>query len=406
MLENLDKSLMQNIFNSNEFKGWLISRRWFGDKSALSSLEFKVLIEYFAILSERIFITVIKIETPIYSKSYFLPVIFYRKIQNILEQSENNKKNIVRLTEITFSKKLALTIGSEQKIFTLNLLEAEYCIFYWKKILFDKEIIEKFPSLSLDLTLYSEQFQDDIRMRDVQTLIEASLFPDRYMLSIQQLGGGNTTNSLFLLILSDKRNREQKPISFVLKSYKEYVKSLEPSILFVLVKNNFPNAPKIYGTIKINGIETIGIIENVQNVGNLGEIVWNELNDMINDIFKNVKGDFSHLSEKNEISNLIKKYFVETLKVSEQISTYIIKLHESLILPDDTNYAIETVDSKSYLKIYTERLNSIITDLQNNISQQSEKTFYNLPKINSILIDIKEIIEKFRIEFPEEKIKI
>jgi len=406
MLENLDKSLMQNIFNSNEFKGWLISRRWFGDKSTLSGLEFKVLIEYFAIVSERIFITVIKIETPIYSKLYFLPVIFYRKIQNILEKSENNKNNIIRLTEITFSKKLALTIGSEQNVFTLNLLEAEYCIFFWKKILFDKEIIEKFPSLSLDLTLYSEQFQDDIRMRDVQTLIEASLFPDRYMLSIQQLGGGNTTNSLFLLNLIDKRNRDQKSISFVLKSYKEYVKSLEPSILFVLVKNNFPNAPKIYGTIKINEIETIGILENVQNLGNLGEIVWKELNDMIYDVFKNIKADFSHLSEKSEISNLIKKYFVETLKVSEEISTYIIKLHESLILPDDTNYTIETVESKSYLKNYTQKLNSIISDLQNNINQQSEKTFYNLPKINSILIDIKEIIEKFRIEFPEEKIKI
>lgn len=406
MLENLDKSLMQNIFNSNEFKGWLISRRWFGDKSVLSNLEFKVSIDYFVIISERIFITVIKIETQIYSKSYFLPVVFYRKIQDILEQSENNKDNIIRLTEITFSKKLVLTIGSAQKVFTLNLVEAEYCIFFWKNILFDKNVIEKFPSLSLDLTLYSEQFQDDIRMREVQTLIEASLFPNRYVLSIQQLGGGNTTNSLFLLNLIDKRSPDQKAISFVLKSYKEYLESLEPSILFVLVKNNFPNAPKIYGTIKIKGIETVGIIENVQNIGNIGDIVWNELNDMIYDVFSNIKGDYSHLSEKSEISNLTKKYFGETLKVTKEIGTYISKLHESLILPDDRNYNIETVKSTNYLKNYTDKLNSIISDLQNNINQQSEKTFYNLPKINSILIDIKEIIEKFRSEFPEDKIKI
>jgi len=405
MLENLDKSLMQNIYNFNEFKGWLISRRWFGDKSALSNLEFKVYIEYFAIISERIFLTIIKIETPIYSKSYFLPVIFYRKIQDILEQSENNKDNIVRLTEITFSKKLALTIGNEQKIFTLNLLEAEYCIFFWKKILFDKDIIEEFPSLSLELSLYSEQFQDDIRKEEVQNLIETSLFPNRYNYSLQQLGGGNTTNTLFLLYL-DKRMPEQNPVSFVLKSYKVYVESLEPSILYVLVRNNFPNAPKIYGTIKIKGIETLGIIENVQNVGNIGDIVWNELNDMIYDVFKKIDADYSHLSEKSDISNLIKKYFVETLKISEQMGTYINKLHESLILLDEKDFNLEIVDSENYLINYTEKLNSKISELQNNISQKSEKTFYNLPKIKSILIDISIIIEKFRSEFEDAQIKI
>ncbi len=405
MLKNLDRSMLQNIYNSNEFKGWLLSRRWFGDKSALSNLEFNVNIEYFTILSERIFLNIIKIETPVYSKSYFLPVIYYKKIQEILEQSENNKDNIVRLTEITFSKKLALTIGNEHKIFTLNLLEAEYCIFFWKKILFDKDIIEEFPSLSLDLSLYTEQFQDDISKKEVQNLIEASLFPNRYNYSLQQLGAGNTTNTLFLLIL-DKKTPDQNPVSFVLKSYKVYAESLEPSILYVLVRNNFPNAPKIYGTIKIKGIETLGIIESVQNVGNIGAIVWNELNDMIYDVFKKIDADYSHLSEKSDISNFIKKYFVETLKISEQMGIYINKLHESLILPDEKDFNVEIVDSENYLRNYTEKLNSVISELQNNISQKSEKTFYNLPKIKSILLDISIIIEKFRSQFEDSQIKI
>ncbi len=405
MLKNLDRSMLQNIYNSNEFKGWLLSRRWFGDKSALSNLEFNVNIEYFTILSERIFLNIIKIETPVYSKSYFLPVIYYKKIQEILEQSENNKDNIVRLTEITFSKKLALTIGNEHKIFTLNLLEAEYCIFFWKKILFDKDIIEEFPSLSLDLSLYTEQFQDDISKKEVQNLIEASLFPNRYNYSLQQLGAGNTTNTLFLLIL-DKKTPDQNPVSFVLKSYKVYAESLEPSILYVLVRNNFPNAPKIYGTIKIKGIETLGIIESVQNVGNIGTIVWNELNDMIYDVFKKIDADYSHLSEKSDISNFIKKYFVETLKISEQMGIYINKLHESLILSDEKDFNVEIVDSENYLRNYTEKLNSVISELQNNISQKSEKTFYNLPKIKSILLDISIIIEKFRSQFEDSQIKI
>ena len=41
-----DKNLVQNVCNSNEFKGWLLSKRWFGDKSALSNLDFNIRINY------------------------------------------------------------------------------------------------------------------------------------------------------------------------------------------------------------------------------------------------------------------------------------------------------------------------------------------------------------------------
>ena len=51
MLDFIDNNLVQDIFNSNEFKGWLLSKRWFGDKSALSNLEFKINLNYFEILS-------------------------------------------------------------------------------------------------------------------------------------------------------------------------------------------------------------------------------------------------------------------------------------------------------------------------------------------------------------------
>ena len=404
MPEHLTKKLIQNTFNSNEFKGWLLSRRWFGDKFALSNLDFYISVEYFERLAERILLTVIKIETPNYSKSYFLPLAFYKKIQDILEPNETNRDNIIKLTELTFSKKIILR-KEMNKIFTLNLLEAEFCLFFWRKILFDKEISENFPSLSLDLTLYSEQFQDEVSMGEVQNLIEASLFPDRYDLTLKQLGGGNTTNLLFQLNLKDRRNPDNV-ISFVLKSYKEYIESLEPPLLFVLVKNNFRNAPKIYGTIKIKGIETVGIIENIQNVGNIGDIFWREINEMIDDIFKNLDADYSRFNEKSVITSEIKKYFIESIKISEQIGASINNLHKSLIIPDDKNYNIEDIKSGIYLENYSEKLNSVITDLQNNISQSSEKTFYNLPKINSILIDVGDLLQKFRSEFKKESIKI
>jgi hypothetical protein len=68
MSEKFDKNLIQQIIDSNEFKGWLLSRRWFGDKSALSNLDFKIVIQHFEIIEERLFITVIKIESGDYSK--------------------------------------------------------------------------------------------------------------------------------------------------------------------------------------------------------------------------------------------------------------------------------------------------------------------------------------------------
>ncbi len=407
MLSFIDNNLVQDIFNSNEFKGWLLSKRWFGDKSALSNLEFKINLNYFEILSERILLTVIDIHKPEYKKSYFLPLIYYEKIQEILEPNEkSNKKKILTLTVNTFSKKLVLNIEGEQKIFTVNLVEGEYCLFFWKKILFDKDVSESFPSRSLDLTLYTEQFQDESNMKKVQNLIETSLYPDRYSLSLTQLGGGNTTNTLFLLSILNNRMPDQKPITYVLKSYKEYLESLEPATLFVLVQNEFPNAPKIYGTIKLRDKETIGILENVPNIGNLGDIYWNELNNMINREFKNFNQDFSQLAEKSNISQIMKEYCYETLKVSDEIGNYIKRLHESLIYQERKEYSLESVESNKYLAFYTEKLNSMISELQNIMNLQTESSFFNLPKISSILIDIKDIIETLKTDFKETKIQI
>ncbi|MFX1409577.1 MAG: hypothetical protein ACFFA6_04445 [Promethearchaeota archaeon] len=407
MLKYLDKNLVQEIFNSNEFKGWLLSKRWFGDKSTLSNLDFKIILNYFEIISERILLTVIDVQKPKYTKSYFLPLIYYEKVQEILETSEKGEKeSILTLTVNTFSKKIVLNVEGEQEIFTVNLVEGEYSLFFWKKILFDKDISESFPSRSLGLSLYTEQFQDDINMKKVQNLIETSLYPERYSLSLTQLGGGNTTNTLFLLTISNNRIPGQKPFSYVLKSYKEYLESLEPTTLFILVKNQFPNAPKIYGTIKLKGKETIGVLENVPNIGNLGDIYWTELNNMINGVFQDSNGDYSNLTEKSTISRTITENCIETLKVSNEIGKYIKKLHESLIYPEKEEYNLELVESHDYLESYTEKLKSMISKLQNIMSIQTETSFFNLPKISSILIDIKDIIETLRTNFKEVRIPI
>jgi len=406
MLESLDKNLMLNIFNSNEFKGWLTARRWFGDKATLANLAFEISFDYFEIIEKRIFLTIIQVKTNNYSKVYFLPLVYYKKIQEILEPNEQQRSNIIKLTENTFSKKIVLNIKNIDKVFTLNLVEAEYCVFFWKKMLFDKHISEKFPSLSLDLTLYLDQFQDKINMEKVQNLIEASLYPERYTISLEQLGKGNTTNLLFKLDLINKKTPEKDSISYVLKSYKEHLESLEPKTLYVLVKNVYPNSPKIYGTIKVLQKETIGILENVPNIGNLGDIYWNELNYMVDGIFSDIKKDYTDIDSEEYYSKLIKNYCAESLKVSGDISARIKELHEALISEDLKDYELKQVESKKYLKDYTEKLNIMALDIQKMMGQESKNAFYNLPKVSSILIDIKDIIEKSRFEFSEETIKI
>ncbi len=408
MRNYFDKNLFQQVFNSNEFKGWLLSRRWFGDKSLLSNLSFKVSIKYFSMISETIFLTIIEITSQDYAKSYFFPVITYAKIQDILETDENTRENVVKLTENTFSKIVALSVHDNQKekILYLNLIEAEYCVLFWKKMLFDKKISETFPNLSMTLTLYSEQFEDEINMSKVRNLIEASLYPERYEYRLEQLGGGNTTNLLFLLRISNKKNPKQNSFSYVLKSYKEYSGSLEPRKLFVLVKNNFPNAPKIYATIKIQERETIGVLEDVPNKGNLGDIYWKELNHMIISVFNSLGEDFTSLDDRKNMSGYIKKYCADSIKVSEKIGFQIKQLHEALLVKDDPLYSKETVVSKNYLKNYSDKLINMVNSIQNNMSKGAEGAFYKSPKISSILIDIKDIIEKFLSEFDVDQIKI
>ncbi|MFX1497563.1 MAG: hypothetical protein ACFFBH_08565 [Promethearchaeota archaeon] len=408
MIKEFDKNLIQQVIDSNEFKAWLISKRWLGDKLLLSNLDFRIVLKHFEFMSERIFITVITIEREEYSKSYFLPLIYYHKITDILDPVESIRENIVRLTEKTFSKILIRSIpeDGQSNVFPVNLIEAEYCLFFWKKMFFDKNVSESFPSMSLNLTLYTEQFQDESNMRKVQNLIEASLYRDRFQFSLEQLGGGNTTNLLFLLSIRNLNFPNSKPISYVIKSYKEYIENFEPKVLFVLVKNEFPNAPKIYGTLKFHEKETVGILENVTNIGNLGDIYWNELNNMINNVFRGLNEDYRYLREKEKSSQVINQNCTESLKVSEEISYYIKKLHNALVLPGQKEFDKEIVDSEIFLEQYTNKLNSIISEIQSKMKRKSENSFYKSPKISSILIDIKDIIEKFRTELKAPKIEI
>ncbi len=404
----IDKNLLQQVFNSNEFKGWLLSRGWFGNKTTLSSLIFDVSIKYYELISDHIVLLVIEIKTQTFVKNYFLPLIYYEKIDDILEKREKVSENIVKLTENTFSKMLAIYFHDEkeERVITLNLIEAEYCAFFWRKILFDKKLSENFPLHSLRLTLFTEQFEDEINMRKVQTLIEAGLYPDRYEFSLQQVGGANATNLLFRINIFNKKTPNAQAYSFVLKSYKNYSQGLETKSLYVLVKNNFPNSPKIYGTIRFYDNEVIGILQNIENEGNLGDIYWNEVNFMVNDVIKDVNADYSYLHNDDEILDIIKNCCRESLIVSKKIGLEIKNLHKALILPEISQYSKLVVNSQEYLNTYNQKLITMVLKIQENMKRKGGTMFYSSPKIRAIIIDIQDIIEKYRSEFISDHIKI
>jgi maltose alpha-D-glucosyltransferase/alpha-amylase len=215
---------------------------------------------------------------------------------------------------------------------------------------------------------------------------------------------GNTTNLLFRLDLINKKENNESIYSYVLKSYKEYHESLEPSTLYVFVKNNFENAPKIYGTIKLKNMDSLGILEYLPSDGNLGDIFWNELNELMLNVSEKVLYDEIFFEDDTKMYQFIKKECPETLKVSKTIGSSIEKLHKSIILEGDEDYSKKLIESDFYLSNYTHKLNLMIEDLQRLMKEESRNAFYNLPKISSMLIDTKDIIEKFRNEFLKETI--
>jgi len=404
-LKNIDENLLENLMNSNEFKAYLTSRRWFADKFLLSNLEFYIHVDYYRRL-DNLLLTIIKITKSDYEKEYFLPLVYYDELTDILAPAENNRENILTLTENTFTKKIALTIKNKQQLLTLNLIEAEYVLYFWNLMLFEKDITEKFPQLAMKLTLYQEQFQDEVNMNKVQNLIEASIYSNRYDAKLVQLGKGNTTNLLFKLTLINKKEDDSEPLSYVLKSYKEYKECLEPTTLYVLSKNEFPNAPKIYGTINVEGKESVGIIEYVPNMGNIGEIYWNELNEMIYDTFSDLSADYSQFYEKKECLDVVKPYCEESLTISEEIGGYITDLHEALLLPEQ-GYSAEMEERDFYLNNYTHKLNLMISDIQHSMKESSNSSlFYNSPKIQSVFLDANDILDKFRFEYKKDEIRI
>ncbi len=385
----MEKKSIEKILSTNAFKTWLLSKRWFGDKSTLLDLDFDISTSYLETLPNRIQILVIQVEKLDFSKSYFLPLIYYDKIEEILGPNELREENITNIKKNSFKKEY-------------NFVEAEYCLAFWKTVLFE----ENGKKLEFSRKFYRERYKNDINDQILQNLLNKTEMANYYEISMQQLGAGNTTNLLFLLNLTPKSNNNLQSISYVLKSYKEYSAKIEPKTLSILTKNNYQNAPKIHLGMKLNDIDVITITEHLQNDGNIGGIYWNELNDMMIGLIESISEKKVNFNDKSMVNELIKKYCKISQIFSLKIGKHIRKLHEALIFPDSKGFKCEIVESKPYLERYVSKINSIISDLLTSIDKGKTFLFYDLNNIKAVLSGIKHAIKKLHSEYNKDSITI
>ena len=362
MEQSISKDLLSQVFKKKDFKEWLVSRRWFANKSELADLQYEIFLDFFKVIDGKIIITIINVKKGAYSRQYFVPFLHFKNIDTILEESEKSREKAIRLQENSFLNEL-------------NLIEAEYCLFFWKKILLDVNFVKDFP----------ERFQ---------YVIDAVKDLSNYELSLNQLGEGNTTNLLFELSISEKASSEQKQESVVLKSYKNYAENLEILKLKTLMKNNFENAPKILGTVQIAGYNVIGLIEKVRNMGNIGSVYWDEINKLLFSEFDTLTQSSTGIKNNDQIYQLITRYCQKSLEFSSQIGQIIKKMHVALIRVDseDENFQVEIVKSQKCLEPRLNSIHSLILNLKFTIKKLSTGQFFEVSQVNSILNDVIEVL--------------
>ena len=376
MDENIDKDFLLQVVKTSEFKKWLISRRWFANKSEFSDLQYEILLDYFEVIDGNMVLTVIKIIKAGYEKIYFVPLLYFDELENIFEEREKIKENTLKLREDSFNC-------------TINIIEAEYNPLFLKNILSKVIFIDEIP----------EKFQ---------YLVDVVEEPSNYNFSLKQLGGGNTTNLLFKLKIRQKDRLNQENASIVVKSYKNYAENLETLKLMVLMKNGFKFAPKILGTVKIGEYDCIGLIEKVSNIGNIGGVYWKELNDLVFSVFEDFNADFTRLEDKNQVFELITKNCVKTLEFSSEIGQFIKNMHERLIVSEseDETFCSEFVKSQQCLEPRVNKINSIMINLKFTIKKLTTNSFFDVSHINTILNGVMNVLENLLFKLSDTSIKI
>ena len=157
----------------------------------------------------------------------------------------------------------------------------------------------------------------------------------------------------------------------------------------------------MFGTFKIKDINVIGIMEVLQNKGNIGDIYWNELNDLYANI-RNLELENIFLSDKKEWYRLINTNCVESLKIASQIGNLLIPFWRSLIKPGDENYSVLEIEISELFNEFEVKIKFVASNIVENINRLNEYT--NFQKFNHykivedldlILVIIHDLMSKY-----------
>ncbi|MBY9006454.1 MAG: hypothetical protein KGD63_06820 [Candidatus Lokiarchaeota archaeon] len=357
-LKYINKKSIEKLMNSKEFKNWLYSKRWFGDKSQLSNLKFKISIEFFKFLSENISLTIIKIIDSEYEKQYFLPLAYFKDKNEILDLSEN-------IFEITYT----FIEENEKKSLSLVLLEAEFTNNFWNALFLNKDIYDNIPDLSI-------VYQNEDLKRKFSELSLNDI--DNYNIELEQLGKGNTTNLIFKFTISSKKMAFN---SYVFKSYRGFSKNLEPSTLKILASNQFLGIPNLNAKIEFKNRTIISLMDYIQNEGNIGEVYWNEINDMIYTISTNQDKSNLDFDNNSFLQDLIENKCSDSFAITDDIYEFFKKFHEAMILEDNDLYSSVVIEKDYFLRNFSQKLMLIIPEI---IENKEKMPFFKVSEIESL----------------------
>lgn len=369
---NISKELVLKIINSEDFKQWLINRRWFGEKSLT---DFKIKLKHLYIFPLTFLInnhpkdynfifTVISIDSD-KEITYFLPLCFLKSFDSL--NIDSKSLNLIK------QKLLKLDLGGTLK--EIMLFEAEFFPNFWNII------FSEFIQLNSSVDINCEYFSDKIK----------NLSKKNLTIAIQELGSANTTNIVLKLNLNKKNNKNNPKNLFqlVIKSYRKYKPQIEVEMLKTLNGNKFDAVPTILGLVKFKQLAIISIMNFIENQGDVGLIYWNDLNDLFDFYLSNPielsEKEFEKIKDQVEMKLI--DYCKKSIKTSERLGFFLKKMHNKLIIDESENFKLEIVN-KETINYLQSQFKSLISEIISSLNFLKESHIINDEKIIELLVNL------------------
>lgn len=378
MTLNITADIVSKIIENDDFKHWLRSRRWFGEKSLQ---KFNVKLESCYIIPHNsleeipsveyaIVITVISISDDD-EANYFLPLCIVKSHESI--EGQIDSFNLIQERMV----KIDLGGGSS----SYSIFEAEFLSNFWNLVFTESKEFTESSDINYQPII---DFCKNIPKKSLK-------------FNIQELGGSDTTNIVLKLEISqiDSVIEPNEYSSIVIKSYRKFVPHIEIEMLITLNQNYFTAAPKILGTLNFQHLSVISILSFRENQGDLGLIYWNDLNSLFDYYLENLDQLRGLNSEKmnHQWEFKFKEYCDNSLRTSQEIGTFLKQMHECLINEESNEFKLESITPETESFLFTQ-FKSLIADIIGSVDFLKETGVINNENVIESLVGISSRFDK------------